>query len=79
MTAAHHDLGKRIVRAARLAAQLHLRLSDGMEFGRHALRGQVKEDRPSAAIAAEAEGQPFVFSSRATPWTLAGENSAGSF
>lgn len=82
MAAANTSLGERVVRAARMAAMLHLRLLENMEFGRNApvgdgglgLRaaGLVKDGLPSAAI--DLRGH-----SPTSPWTCAGENPAGSF
>jgi hypothetical protein len=66
MMQAPEDLGRRIVQAARLAATLH-RLVDVQEweseFGRRAVTGKVRDDT----------------SVRRSPWTLAGEDPAGSF
>jgi hypothetical protein len=72
-----HDLGKRIVEMARLAAAMHLEEARKMKIGRQptvgiAAAGLVKDDLSSAARARGACPER-------SPWTLAGDNPAGSF
>jgi hypothetical protein len=82
MAAANESLGERVVRAAKMAAMLHLRLMENMEFGRNtpvggeqtlqASAGLVKDGLPSAAIVCGGH-------SPTSPWIRAGEYPAGSF
>jgi hypothetical protein len=77
------DLGKRIVQVARLAAAMHLEEARKLEIGRHpavgmAAVGLVKDDPSSAATERQACPAPRACPER-SPWTLAGENPAGSF
>jgi hypothetical protein len=71
------DLGQRIVQAASLAAALHDQTVRNLEQGRPALlsdnlAGSIKDDVPSKAITRRVI--PLH-----SPWTLAGEDPAGSF
>ena len=81
MAAANESLGERVVRAAKMATMLHLRLMENMEFGRNTpvgggpaiqSAGMVKDGLPSAAI--ESGGH-----TPTSPWIRAGEYPAGSF
>jgi hypothetical protein len=76
MTAKYNGMGERIVQAARRAAELHLRLTENLEFGRNApvglaAAGLVKDGLPSTAVSGG--------HSPGSPWIRAGKDPAGSF